>query len=81
MKAPDTIWVGIYGWHDREEYRGDIEYTRTASIPDPTSDPRVVAVVEALPRWIEAMGDWDKGGPQSIEEMTAALAAMKGQTE
>jgi hypothetical protein len=30
-------------------------------------------IEQALPRWIEAMGDWDAGGEQAIDEMEATL--------
>ena len=40
-------------------------------------DAKLTKVVEALPRWILAMGDWDQGGEQAIEEMTAALAEIQ----
>ena len=43
-------------------------------------DAKLTKVVEALPRWILAMGDWDQGGEQAIEEMTATLAEIKGES-
>ena len=43
-------------------------------------EAKLTKVVEALPRWILAMGDWDQGGEQAIEEMTATLAEIKGES-
>ena len=40
-------------------------------------EAKLAKAVEALPRWILAMGDWDRGGEQAIEEMTATLAEIK----
>jgi hypothetical protein len=37
-------------------------------------------IEDALPRWIEAMGDWDRGGEQSIDEMGATLEDIRNLT-
>ncbi len=37
-------------------------------------------IEQALPRWIEAMGDWDAGGEQAIDEMQATLDDIRALT-
>jgi hypothetical protein len=37
-------------------------------------------IEDALPRWIEAMGNWDRGGEQSIDEMEATLEDIRNLT-
>lgn len=37
------------------------------------------AVRAALPRWIDAMLDWENGGPEAVDEMRALLDAPKGE--
>lgn len=58
----DTILAGRADAEDRIE---DLE-------------SKLAKAVEALPRWIVAMGDWEQGGEQAIEEMTTTLAELTG---
>ena len=57
MTAPGTIWASV-GYRSENDIRGEFachpdlykgseQYTRTATIPDPMDDPRVVALVRA----------------------------------
>ena len=44
-------------------------------------EAKLAKAVEASPRWILAMGDWEQGGEQAIEEMTDTLAELTGQKD
>jgi len=64
MTAPETIWVGEYGWQVFAKYRGegDVEYRR-ADLP-PTdaqimAHPKVQALVEAVKRHRELSKLWN----------------------
>ena len=83
----DAKEAETYAWKLEEELRDTQDRANAFATKEyytemraERAEAKLTKVVEALPRWILAMGDWDRGGEQAIEEMTATLAEIKGES-